>query len=585
MIDAAAKPSLLIISQDRVMVDKLISNTSDQQNFKTVESAQQVIEDPALLAGNSIVIFDISANGNNFNASIDQMIKIKKADPAQTIILVGEQDLLAEALKSNVQPLVYRAFPKPVRANQVALAFNSGHTLHAKLVAMQAAGEDITMVGPAENKTDVAALANARSSSSVIFAALGLIAISVAGWLIFVGSGNDEPIATSEPSSVTSIELEDPVITVSATEQRINQFNQEAAIAMEENRIISPAGDNALEYYEQVLSLDAYDTTAYQGKKEIAGRLRTSYNELAANAEFGRALQIVEILQRIDPLNLSNDQLHNDLQVSINSHVKEIRRSGTSQQIADTAAVLKELESKFEGSKSASNALKAEQQMVARIDAALKDEILIPPALNNAYALVSEALKANSVSTVNITPRVKSLSKRLLRLAQTSLEQDDFEMLDKLGGLVEKLSVNPTELASLNEQVKQRKEALIAAEEAKLAAEMGAGNDTKVEGDTTQTDLDLPKITPAKIIKRDPPRYPSRALSRDIEGWVAIEFRVNAKGEPFNIQVASAEPEGMFEKSAMRAVKKWRFTPALNETSGLPVESAPISTKLQFKLD
>ncbi len=587
MNDTSAQPSVLIISDDNALVDALISNKKGEQVFHARDSVQLILDDPTLLDGNSIVIFDVGTNENTLDSAIDQTIKIKQADPTQVLVLVGEQELLADVLKSSIQPLVFRAFPKPVSPNQIALAFKSGNAVHADLAAREAAGEDITQVGPAENKTNVAALANSRSNNSAIFAALGVLALAVVGWLIFGGGDDDATQPIAEQEIVADASLDEPVVTVSATVQRINQLNQEATAAMAENRMISPPGDNALEYFDQVLSLDAYDTTAYEGKKEIASRLRTSYDELVAGAEFDRALQAIEVLQRIDPLNLSNDQLRVNLQESIDSHVKEIQSSGTSEQIAQTAAVLERLEAKFEGSKSASDALKAEQDMMKKIDVALNGDVLIPPTKNNAYALVSEALKSNSVSKANITPRVKSLSAKLLNLAQGSLEKDNFEEFDKLAALVKRLNVNPKSLASLNTKAAARKAELKAEEEARIAAE---GGDAEQGGDGSTEDAavpepELPKIIPAKIVKREPPRYPNRALNKGIAGWVEVAFRINNKGEPFNIVVASAEPEGMFESAATRAVRKWRFTPARNETTGLAVESEVLSTKLQFRLD
>ena len=581
MNDATQNTSLLIVSDDSALVDALISSNKTGQTINARDSVQAAIDDPSLLDGNSIVIFDVGTNGNDLKAAVDQALKVKQADPTQVLILVGEQELLAEVLKSNIQPLVYRAFPKPVSANQVALAFKSGNALHADLAAREAAGEDISAIGPADNRTNVDSLASTRSNNTMIFGALGVLALAVVGWLIFSG-GDEDPVATAEQEIESTLDLNEPVVTISATQERINQLNQEAGLALADGRVIAPAGDNALEYFDQVLALDAYDTTAYEGKKEVASRLRTSYNELVAGAEFDQALRVIEVLQRIDPLNLSNDQLRENLQTSIDSHVKNIQATGSSEEIAETAAVLQRIESKFEGSKSASEALKAEQQLVQQIDSALQSNVLIPPAQNNAYALVSEALKANTVSAANITPRVKSLSGKLLGLAQTSLKNDQLDEVEKLGALIKRLNVNPKSLANLNKQVAARRAEIEAAAAEKLAAE---GAKEVEEAAAAAEEANQPTIIPAKIVKRDPPRYPPRALNREIEGWVEVTFKINVKGEPFDIKVASAEPEGMFDQAAIRAVKKWRFSPARNEATGLAVESEDLSTKLQFKLD
>ena len=88
-------------------------------------------------------------------------------------------------LKSNIQPLIYRAFTKPISPNQVFLAFKSGDALHQDLIQKRSRGIDITTIGPTENRTNVASLARESKSKTPLFAGLGLIAIAIAAWLLF----------------------------------------------------------------------------------------------------------------------------------------------------------------------------------------------------------------------------------------------------------------------------------------------------------------------------------------------------------------------------------------------------------------
>ena len=94
------------------------------------------------------MILDSDSSGDNVDKAISQAIDLKKADPTQVLMLVGQKESLAEILKSNIQPIVYRAFNKPVGGNQVFLAFKSALSVHEELVAKKEAGEDIMTVGP-----------------------------------------------------------------------------------------------------------------------------------------------------------------------------------------------------------------------------------------------------------------------------------------------------------------------------------------------------------------------------------------------------------------------------------------------------
>jgi TonB family protein len=576
MSDSIAPSSVLIISDDTELVETLVNKNSTGQEFLARDSVQFIFDDPSLLDNNSIVIFDIETNGNDVDGAIDQILKIKQQDPTQVLMLTGESDLLGEILKSNIQPLIFRAFTKPVSANQMFLAFKSANSLHNDLVEKQAAGEDISIVGSADNKTNIDSLVSERSNNTVMYAAAGVVALAIIAWLLFSGGDDSQnQIVVNDPTVDEFADVGE--VSVSASVQKINALNQLASTAMLEDRVISPKGNNALEYYDQVLAIDAYDTTAYQGKKSVADRLRSSYDSLVGNAEFDRELSVINVLQRIEPLNLQNDSLRQNLEKAIDSHVKKVQETGTSEEIARTAAVLEKIDSEFEGSKSASEALKAEKELVAKIDASLEKNVLIPPNKGNAYSLVSEALKANSVSKANIEPRVESLSSKLLKLANSSLKEDNLDEAGKLSALIKRLNVDKKGLASLNKGINQRKAAIAAEAEKKQkpVQEQVAAIEAKPEP---------PKIIPAKIIERAQPRYPNRALNKNQEGWVQLSFKIDTKGHPINVEVLEAKPRGVFDKAALKAVEKWRFSPARNEETGLPIESNTITTKVQFKL-
>ena len=58
-----------------------------------------------------------------------------------------------------------------------------------------------------------------------------------------------------------------------------------------------------------------------------------------------------------------------------------------------------------------------------------------------------------------------------------------------------------------------------------------------------------------------PPTYPSRALAKGIEGYVDVRFEVTAMGSTQQVTVLRSEPAGVFDRSAVRAVKRWKYLP------------------------
>jgi len=575
MSDENIKPSALVISADSSVVEAIIGNNTTDQKFNARESVGEVLDSPDLFQGNGIIIFDIDSAGGGVEAAIDQAIKLKQADPTQVLVMVGEKDPLSEILKSNIQPLVYRAFNKPVSPNQIFLAFKSGYALNAELIAKQAAGEDIMSVGPAENKASIDSLAASRKTNPAIYAGIGVVVLGIIAFLFLGGDDEPAPVIVNNTAEQVVETVEETTSTVSIT----NELNQQAANALLDGRYISPKGDNALEYYDQVLAIDPYDPTAYEGRKTVAESLRTRYQEHVANADFDQAVKTIEALRAIEPLNLENDQLTEELSKSIANHVKDVQENGTAADIAKTTAVLERLGDGQAGASSAAAALKAEQVLIGKIDSALQKGNLAPPAKGNAYSLVSEALKANKISKSNSEPRVKALSSSLLAKANEAFTADNAEDTSKYMALVKRLNVDRKGLNDLTNKIKAKEAEAAAA----LAAEQSAEEAAAAAAAAAKPEP--PKIIPAKIISREAPRYPSRALKNGIEGWVQVRFFIDTDGKPTDVVVVQSEPRGTFNDAAIKSVKKWRFSPARNQATGEAVRSSTISTKVQFRLD
>jgi protein TonB len=79
------------------------------------------------------------------------------------------------------------------------------------------------------------------------------------------------------------------------------------------------------------------------------------------------------------------------------------------------------------------------------------------------------------------------------------------------------------------------------------------------------------------------PDYPPRALSRGIEGYVIVQFTITATGMVKDVIVVRAEPEGIFEEAAVRAVSRWRYNPKVEE--GVAVERVGVQTRITFQLE
>lgn len=77
-----------------------------------------------------------------------------------------------------------------------------------------------------------------------------------------------------------------------------------------------------------------------------------------------------------------------------------------------------------------------------------------------------------------------------------------------------------------------------------------------------------------RLIRSVQPQYPLVAKRENIEGRVLVRFIIDKDGYPQKPEVYTAEPEGVFEEAALKAIMSYKFKPAMK--NGLPVECIAI---------
>lgn len=79
------------------------------------------------------------------------------------------------------------------------------------------------------------------------------------------------------------------------------------------------------------------------------------------------------------------------------------------------------------------------------------------------------------------------------------------------------------------------------------------------------------------------PMYPESAASRGIEGYVLLQFTVTETGSVENPQVIEAQPPGVFDDAAKKAVLRFKYKPRVE--NGKPVRVEGVKQVITFKLD
>ncbi|MBA6232137.1 MULTISPECIES: M56 family metallopeptidase [unclassified Colwellia] len=78
--------------------------------------------------------------------------------------------------------------------------------------------------------------------------------------------------------------------------------------------------------------------------------------------------------------------------------------------------------------------------------------------------------------------------------------------------------------------------------------------------------------THLKPVMRVNPKYPIKAAQEGMEGSVVLKFDVTANGSVTNVEVVNAKPAYVFDKSAVSALEKWKYSAVGHKVEGLLVQ-------------
>ena len=77
------------------------------------------------------------------------------------------------------------------------------------------------------------------------------------------------------------------------------------------------------------------------------------------------------------------------------------------------------------------------------------------------------------------------------------------------------------------------------------------------------------------------PIYPSRALSRGLEGYVIVEFTVTPTGSVRDVFIVEST-SSLFDRAAVEAAMKFKYKPRV--VDGVPVEVTGVRNKITFQI-
>lgn len=177
----------------------------------------------------------------------------------------------------------------------------------------------------------------AASMAQMAIAAAVIVLVGVAAWW-FLGSSDNAPTSatTTATPSVATPGAADASAPVVAQDLTPDQLYKAARSAMGENRMVAPAGNNALEYYLRILAKTPDDSGAKDALRELFPFATGSAEDQINQGNFDEATRIMNMLAKADPSNYSLTILRSKLDAKKKQNDRE--QLATQQAAAAAAA-------------------------------------------------------------------------------------------------------------------------------------------------------------------------------------------------------------------------------------------------------
>jgi TonB family protein len=297
---------------------------------------------------------------------------------------------------------------------------------------------------------------------------------------------------------------------------RVKTLVNQANDRMQNGRLVAPANGSARDALQEARRLDATDPNVVQSVREFSGLVTEEARKSLAAGNLAEAQTYVNVARQMGSGSAALAAVE--------------RQLGDATKAASAAA-----QPASARRTTPSNA--ASDPLVADIRQRLSEGKLIDPPGDSARDLLVN-LRSSAPTRPEVDELSKQLTNRLLESGKGATAAKAFPRAEQL-------------IAAAREVGARYNEAAIAQAEKDLTAAR--------EANALQTN-----IVSANSLKRTrtvQPVYPESARKRGIEGWVELAFTVTPSGTVEDVEVRNASPANVFDESAVRAIRGWRFEP------------------------
>jgi TonB family protein len=187
-----------------------------------------------------------------------------------------------------------------------------------------------------------------------------------------------------------------------------------------------------------------------------------------------------------------------------------------------------------------------------RVHAAIAADSLLEPGADNAHTrfLAMRDLNRNGAQTIAAG---HELLGALLHRARTAIGRQDFIGAQQVLAVAQDIG-SPTDLADTRAALDAATAAKRVADEASAAAKA-----VRSSAPTTEVKPVIERVLSPKPTHGIQVEFPRSAMEQNIQGYVIVEFTLNPDGSASAASVVESAPHGVFENSALAAIRRATF--------------------------
>ena len=393
-----------------------------------------------------------------------------------------------------------------------------------------------------------------------------VVAVAAGGWFLL----NQEPADTTEmienapvaeQATISEAESEPAVETQPAADSSTADVDAElrkARLAADAEIFIFPATQSAFYYYGRVLRAEPDHAVANAELDALLARVGSTVTQHLEAQRFDNAHEIATIVARLRPehfLVLETQRTLDDYTEQLVAEAIQHAQDGNDQRAREALATAEALPGRspeyFTAVRGSITDIR-DVRLAAEQDRANRAKL----AADEARAAWVRSIR-NAITEGNLIAPAGASARDLL--AEENSWSDE---RTQLTGEVVTALIDTAE-AFLEAKKPADAEPLVAA-----AIELGGDADRfdAVSAALDDAFIELESNRVASMselvrVKSASPKYPRRAAERDVSGWVDVYFTVTSTGETADVRVNRSDPQSVFDRAAVEAVKKWAFQP------------------------